>query len=106
MRRQSVVMTPRRNSMKKLLVAILLLSPAFVHADVIPTKTLNPIIRISDDTIRLTDKKGNDWTVITSCKIQPAEVTEFTVRSRKLQKGTHVRLSKDLVCEVQKVALI
>lgn len=92
--------------MKNLLVAILLLSPAFVHADIIPTRTLEPVVRISDNTIHLTDKKGNDWAVLTSCKIQPAEVTEFTVRSRKLQKGTHVRLSKDLVCEVQNVALV
>ena len=91
--------------MRTVLFALLLV-PSLVSANALSTRTLEPVVRISEDIIYVTDKKGNDWAVITSCKIQPTEVTEFTVRSRKLQKGTSIRLSKDLICEVRNLALV
>lgn len=89
--------------MKKLIVAILLLSPAFVHADVLPTRSLEPVIHIIDDTIYVTDKKGNDWAVVTNCQIQRKEVKEFTVRSRLLRAGAIVKLNDNKHCEIETI---
>jgi len=42
------------------LLFVLLLVPMFANADAIPTRTLEPVVRISEDIIYVTDKKGND----------------------------------------------
>ena len=89
--------------MKKLIVAILLLSPAFVHADVLPTRSLEPVIHIVDNTIYVTDKSGNDWAVVTNCQIQRREVKEFTVRGRTLRAGTTVKLNDQKHCEIETI---
>ena len=89
--------------MKNLIVAILLLSPAFVHADVLPTRSLEPVIHIVEDTIYVTDKKGNDWAVVTNCQIKRKEVKEFTVRSRSLRAGTIVKLNDNKHCEIKTI---
>jgi len=89
--------------MKNLIVAILLLSPAFVHADVLPTRNLEPVIRIIDSTIYVTDKKGNDWAVVTNCQIKSKEVREFTVRSKTLRAGSTVKLSDQKHCEIETI---
>ena len=89
--------------MKKLIVAILLLSPAFVHADVLPTRSLEPVIHIIDSTIYVTDKSGNDWAVVTNCQIQRREVKEFTVRGKALRAGTIVKLSDSKHCEIETI---
>lgn len=89
--------------MKNLIVAILLLSPAFVHADVLPTRSLEPVIHIVDSTIYVTDKSGNDWAVVTNCQIQRREVKEFTVRGKALRAGTVVKLSDSKHCEIETI---
>lgn len=92
--------------MKKLLVAILLLSPAFVHADVIPTRTLTPVVRIADDIIYVTDKKGFVWSIATRCEIEGREVREFTIRSRHIKQGTMIKLNENKHCEVETIEAV
>lgn len=92
--------------MKNLIVAILLLSPAFVHAEVLPTRSLEPVIRVSEDIIYVTDKKGNDWAVETSCKIKSNEVTRFTVRGKSLRIGRQIKLNDQKYCEIKTIQAI
>lgn len=88
--------------MKKLAL-VLLLIPSFAYADVLPTRSLEPVIHIIDSTIYVTDKNGNDWAVVTNCQIQRKEVKEFTVRSRSLRAGTIVKLSDVKQCEIETI---
>jgi hypothetical protein len=87
----------------KYLAIILLLFPAFVYADVLPTRTLTPVVRIADDIIYVTDKKGFVWSIATRCEIEGREVREFTVRSRHIKQGTLIKLNEDKHCEVETI---
>ena len=87
----------------KYIALILLLFPAFVHADVLPTRTLTPVVRIADDIIYVTDKKGFVWSIATRCEIEGREVREFTVRSRHIKQGTLIKLNEDKHCEVETI---
>lgn len=89
--------------MKKLIVAILLLSPAFVHADILPTRNLEPVIRVSDDTLFVTDKQGNNWAIETTCKVDIADIKEFTVRGKVLRAGKVVKLNREKHCEIEAI---
>jgi hypothetical protein len=88
--------------MKKLAI-LLLLVPSFAYADVLPTRSLEPVIHIVDSTIYVTDKKGNDWAVVTNCQIERREVKEFTVRSKSLRAGTVVKLNDQKHCEIETI---
>jgi len=88
--------------MKKIALMLLLI-PAIANADVLPTRSLEPVIHIVEDTIYVTDKKGNDWAVVTNCQIQRKEVKEFTVRSRSLRAGTIVKLNDNKHCEIETI---
>jgi len=88
--------------MKKIALMLLLI-PAIANADVLPTRSLEPVIHIVEDTIYVTDKKGNDWAVVTNCQIQRKEVKEFTVRSRSLRAGTIVKLNDNKHCEIKTI---
>ena len=89
--------------MKKLLVAILLLSSAFVHAEVLPTRNLEPVIRVSDNTMFVTDKQGNDWAIETTCEVKITEIKEFTARGKVLRAGTVVRINREKHCEIETI---
>lgn len=91
--------------MKKIAI-LLLLIPSFAYADVLPTRSLEPVVHIVDDTIYVTDKKGNDWAVVTNCQIQRKEVKEFTVRSRSLRAGTVVKLNDNKHCEIETIQAV
>lgn len=91
--------------MKKIALMLLLI-PAIANADVIPTRTLEPVVRVAEDKIYVSDKKGNDWAVVTNCRINPREVKEFTIRSRTMQQGTTIKLSEEMHCEVQSISLV
>jgi hypothetical protein len=88
--------------MKKIAI-LLLLVPSFAYADVLPTRSLEPVIHIVDSTIYVTDKKGNDWAVVTNCQIERREVKEFTVRSKSLRAGTVVKLNDQKHCEIETI---
>ena len=88
--------------MKKIALMLLLI-PAIANAEVIPTRTLEPVVRVVEDTIYVTDKKGNDWAVVTNCQINPREVKEFTVRGKVLKSGRVVRLSEQKYCEIETI---
>jgi len=88
--------------MKKIALMLLLI-PAIANADILPTRSLEPVIHIVEDTIYVTDKKGNDWAVVTNCQIQRKEVKEFTVRSRSLRAGTIVKLNDNKHCEIKTI---
>lgn len=88
--------------MKKIALMLLLI-PAIANADVIPTRTLEPVVRVVEDTIYVTDKKGNDWAVVTNCQINPKEVKEFTVRGKVLKSGRVVQLSEQKHCEIETI---
>lgn len=88
--------------MKKIAI-LLLLIPSFAYADVLPTRTLEPVVRVVEDTIYVTDKKGNDWAVVTNCQINPREVKEFTVRGKVLRSGRVVKLSDQKQCEIETI---
>jgi hypothetical protein len=88
--------------MKKIAI-LLLLVPSFAYADVLPTRSLEPVIHIIDSTIYVTDKKGNDWAVVTNCQIERREVKEFTVRSKSLRAGTVVKLNDQKHCEIETI---
>lgn len=85
---------------------ILLLIPPFVSADTLPTKYLEPVIRVSNDTIYVTDKKGNDWAVITECEINADEIKEFTVRGKVIKSGKVIKFSRDKHCEIESVSSV
>lgn len=91
--------------MRKIAI-LLLLIPSFAYADVLPTRSLEPVVHIVDDTIYVTDKKGNDWAVVTNCQIQRKEVKEFTVRSRSLRAGTVVKLNDNKHCEIETIQAV
>lgn len=91
--------------MKKLAI-LLLLVPSFAYADVLPTRSLEPVIHIVDSTIYVTDKKGNDWAVVTNCQIERREVKEFTVRSKSLRAGTVVKLNDNKHCEIETIQAV
>jgi hypothetical protein len=88
--------------MRALLFALLLV-PSLVSADVLPTRTLEPVVRISEDIIYVTDKKGNDWAVVTRCEINPKDVKQFTVKGNVLSSGKFVQLSDHLHCEIESI---
>jgi len=89
--------------MKNLIVAILLLSPAFVHADVLPTRSLEPILRVYDNTLYVTDKRGNNWAIETTCEVEITDIKEFTVRGNVLRAGKVVKLNKEKRCEIETI---
>ena len=91
--------------MKKLICAIAILATQSVYAD-IPTNQLSPIVRINEHTIIVKDKKGNEYTINTACDIRIEDITEFTIRERMLKNGTRIKLSHDLICRVDSVALV
>jgi hypothetical protein len=88
--------------MRTVLFALLLV-PSLVSADVLPTRTLEPVVRVSDDIIYVTDKKGNNWAVVTRCEINPKDVKQFTVKGKVLSSGKVVQLSDDLHCEIESI---
>jgi hypothetical protein len=88
--------------MKKIALMLLLI-PAIANADVIPTRTLEPVVRIVEDTIYVTDKKGNDWAIVTNCQINAREIKEFTVRGKVLRSGRVVKLSDQKHCEIETI---
>tara|TARA_S200002703_G_scaffold154048_1_gene156299 strand:- start:189 stop:464 length:276 start_codon:yes stop_codon:yes gene_type:complete len=88
--------------MRTVLFALLLV-PSLVSANALPTRTLEPVVRISEDIIYVTDKKGNDWAVVTRCEINPKDVNQFTVKGKVLYSGKFVQLSNDLHCEIESI---
>jgi hypothetical protein len=91
--------------MKKIALMLLLI-PAIANADALPTRSLEPVVHIVDDTIYVTDKKGNDWAVVTNCQIERREVKEFTVRSKSLRAGTVVKLNDNKHCEIETIQAV
>lgn len=87
----------------KYLALMLLLIPVFANADVIPTRTLEPVVRVIEDTIYVTDKNGNDWAIVTNCQINPREIKEFTVRGKVLKSGRVVKLSEQKHCQIETI---
>jgi hypothetical protein len=88
--------------MRTVLFALLLV-PSLVSANVLSTRTLEPVVRISEDIIYVTDKKGNDWAVVTRCEINPQDVKQFIVKGKVLSSGKFVQLSDDLHCEIESI---
>ena len=88
--------------MRTVLFALLLV-PSLVSANALSTRTLEPVVRISEDIIYVTDKKGNDWAVVTRCEINPRDVKQFTVKGKVLSSGKFVQLSDDLHCEIESI---
>ena len=88
--------------MRTVLFALLLI-PSLVSAETLHKKSLEPVVRISDDIIYVTDKKGNDWAVITRCEIKPEDVKQFTVRGRVLRSGKVVKLNDSKHCEIETI---
>ena len=88
--------------MRTVLFALLLV-PSLVDAQVLPTRSLEPVVRVSEDIIYVTDKKGNDWAVETTCKIKSNEVTRFTVRGKSLRAGREIRLNNEKHCEIKTI---
>ena len=91
--------------MRKIAI-ILMLLPMFAQAETIPTRSLNPVIRVADDTLYLSDKRGNDWVVVTRCKISSDEIEQFTVRGKVIRQGKVIRINSEKTCEVQSVKLV
>lgn len=90
--------------MKKIAM-ILLVLPTLAFADV-PTKDLTPIVKFHEDQIQLKDKFGNRYLVTTDCSVDADQITEFTVRSRKVKEGTPIKFSKKKTCSVEKVTMM
>lgn len=88
--------------MRTILFALLLV-PLLAKAEVLPTRILEPVVRISEDIIYVTDKKGNSWAVVTRCEINPQDVKQFSVKGKVLSSGKFVQLSDDLRCEIQSI---
>lgn len=76
---------------------------AFAEVD---TKQLSPIVKISGSAFELKDKIGNKYFVKTDCKFTTDNITEFTIKSRKVDKGTRVKLSKNKICKVEKITTL
>ena len=92
--------------MKHILV-ILLFLPAFVHADdAVRTHHLLPIVKFSQESIQIKDKRGNSWAINTDCSIDPDNITEFTIRDKVLREGTDVRIRDDKVCKIKRVSKV
>jgi hypothetical protein len=98
-------MTVRRNPMKKLILALLLV-PAIAQAGVIPTRTLEPIIRVVNNAVYVSDKFGNDWVVETTCQINHTEIKEFTVRGKVLKTGRTIRFNQNKLCEIETIRAV
>ena len=112
---RDVEMTSRRNPMKmnlfrftsiNALIALTLLLPAIVQAETIPTRSLHPVVRVADNVLYLSDKRGNDWIVVTRCKISSDEIEQFTVRGKVIRQGKVIRINSEKTCEVQSVKLV
>tara|TARA_A100001035_G_scaffold228755_1_gene190246 strand:- start:16 stop:294 length:279 start_codon:yes stop_codon:yes gene_type:complete len=87
--------------MKSIVLAILLLAPSLVFAQV-PVGILLPVVSIqSDGIVTLKDKRGQRYFVQTDCDVKTDDVEEFTVRGRKIKKGTRIKLSKEKTCRVE-----
>lgn len=89
----------------KYILLLTVLLPAIAFADV-NTKSLTPVVKITNDTIQLKDKVGNEYAVRTDCNIDVNKITEFTIRDRRVSEGTYIKLSKSKVCEVKEVAIL
>ena len=90
----------------KHLILITMLIPTLAFADAIPTRSVNPVIRISGDTLYLSDKKGSNWAVETQCEIEPEEITEFTVPARVIKAGNTIRFNERKTCKIESVKLV
>ena len=87
--------------MKSIVLAILLLAPSLVLAQV-PVGILLPVVSIqSDGIVTLKDKQGQRYFVQTDCDVKTDEVEEFTVRERKIKEGTRIKFSKEKTCRVE-----
>jgi len=87
--------------MKSIVLAILLLAPSLVFAQV-PVGILLPVVSIqSDGIVTLKDKRGQRYFVQTDCDVKTDDVEEFTVRGRKIKEGTRIKLSKEKTCRVE-----
>ena len=87
--------------MKSIVLAILLLAPSLVFAQV-PVGILLPVVSIqSDGIVTLKDKQGQRYFVQTDCNVKTDEVEEFTVRERKIKEGTRIKFSKEKTCRVE-----
>tara|TARA_B100000085_G_scaffold186986_1_gene170956 strand:+ start:237 stop:515 length:279 start_codon:yes stop_codon:yes gene_type:complete len=87
--------------MKSIVLAILLLAPSLVFAQV-PVGILLPVVSIqSDGIVTLKDKQGQRYFVQTDCDVKTDEVEEFTVRERKIKEGTRIKFSKEKTCRVE-----
>ena len=86
----------------KQIISILLILPALSYAEnYIPTRELTPIVRFSDNKFELRDLHGNRWSAETSCLVEPDEITEFTVREKRIREGTRVTLAKNKSCTIE-----
>lgn len=89
----------------KQIISIMLLLPALSYAENyipnIPTRELTPIVKFSDNKFELRDLEGNRWSAETSCLVEPNEITEFTIRERRIREGTRVTLAKNKSCRIE-----
>ena len=88
--------------MRTLMFAVLLI-PSLVSANTLYTRTLEPVVRISDNTIYVTDKKGNRWAVVTRCNIRSEDVKQFDVKGRVLKSGRTIRLNDNMHCTIESI---
>lgn len=90
----------------KHLILITMLIPTLAFADAIPTRSVKPVVRISDNILYLSDKEGSNWAVETQCEIRPEEITEFTVRARVIKTGSTIQLNENKICKIESVKLV
>ena len=88
--------------MKTLLFAVLLI-PSLVSAETLYTRALEPVVRISDNIIYVTDKKGNGWAVITQCEIKAEDVKRFDIRGNVIKSGKTIRLNNEMRCTIESI---
>ena len=85
---------------------ILLLIPSLVGAEALHTRSLEPVVRISGDIIYVTDKKGNDWAVITQCEIKAKDVKQFDIKGNVIKSGRTIRLNNEMLCTVKSIRAV
>jgi len=90
--------------MKKIAM-ILLAFPVLAFADV-STSQLTPVVKLYGDKIQMKDKSGNSYIVKTDCKVNFDNMTEFTVRSKRVKKGTPIKFSETKTCSVEQVTML
>jgi hypothetical protein len=92
--------------MKKLAIMLFLI-PAIASAEVLPTRFLNPALRVVDNTIYVSDKRGNDWAVNLSCQVEPHDIEQFTVNGTQvLKRGKKVKLNSETKCTITSIRAV